>query len=164
MSINIYLAYDEIDNVRELFVEYIKGLNIKINLQKFENELANLPGKYAMPKGRLYLARYNGNLAGCIAFKPVENNKCELKRLYVRSEYRGHKIGMLLIEALIKDAKNLGYDAIRLDTLATLKEAVALYRKAGFSDTKPYYKNKGALYMSLDLQIQSYVNEGKSIV
>lgn len=160
MPVSIYLAYNEIDNVRELFIEYIKGVNIKINLQKFESELANLPGKYRLPKGRLYLARYDGNLAGCVAFKPVEKNKCEIKRLYVRPEYRKHKIGLLLLEELIKDAKDVGYDSIRLGTLANLSQAVSLYRKMGFREIQPFHKNppKDAIYMSLELQIKNNDN------
>lgn len=151
MPINIYLAYDEIDNVKELFNEYLKWFFVNINVEK---ELANLPGKYALPKGRLYLARCDGNLAGCVAIKPVEDNKCEIKRLYVRPEYRGEKIGSLLIEEIIKDAKHIGYHSVRLGTLTTLREAVALYEKKGFYATEPYSKksSKDAIYMALDLR------------
>lgn len=154
LSIKIYLAYDEIENVIELFKEYAKWLGIDLCFQNFDEELKTLPGLYALPKGRLYIARYEGKLAGCAALKPVENNKCEMKRLYVKPEYRGHKIGKILVDKIINDAKNMKYNAMLLDTLTSFKEALALYRQKGFCDTKPYYKNpsENVVYMSLDLQ------------
>ncbi|MEY8351939.1 GNAT family N-acetyltransferase [Lachnospiraceae bacterium 54-53] len=154
MSIKIYPAYNEIDNVRELLKEYARWLEIDLCFQSFDEELKTLPGLYALPKGRLYLARYKDELAGCVALKPVQDNKCEMKRLYVRREYRGHKIGKTLVEKIIDDAKGMDYCAMRLDTLTSLKEAIALYRQKGFCDTEPYYENpsENVIYMSLDLQ------------
>ncbi|HWQ79500.1 MAG TPA: GNAT family N-acetyltransferase [Anaerovoracaceae bacterium] len=154
MSIEIYPAYNELDNVRALFTEYAKWLEVDLCFQSFEEELKTLPGLYALPKGRLYLARYMGELAGCAALKPAEDNNCEMKRLYVRREYRGHKIGKILIEKIIDDAKDMKYNTMKLDTLASLKEAISLYRYKGFYETEPYYENplENAIFMALDLQ------------
>ncbi|MFV0412594.1 MAG: GNAT family N-acetyltransferase, partial [Oscillospiraceae bacterium] len=151
MPIEIYPAYQEIGNVRTLFKEYAAWLGVDLCFQSFEAELQSLPGLYAPPGGRLYLARCEGELAGCAALKPVAENGCELKRLYVRPACRGRKIGRLLLEKMIADAKEMHYSAMRLDTFASLTHAVALYRQAGFCTTEPYYENplENVLYMSL---------------
>lgn len=154
MPIEIYPAYHEIDHVKTLFREYEAWLAVDLRFQGFEAELQGLPGLYAPPGGRLYLARCDGELAGCAALKPVAGNACELKRLYVRPAYRGHKIGKLLVEKLIADAAEMRYSAMRLDTFASLTAAVALYRQKGFCTTEPYYENplENVLYMSLNLK------------
>lgn len=148
---HIKLAYDEIGNVKILFQEYITMLGEDLTFQDYENELKNLPGKYKLPKGRLYTAYFENELAGCIALRPLEGNKCEMKRLYVRPKFRGKKIGKLLANMVIEDAIVLGYKSMLLDTLISLNSAVHLYKSLGFKEIAPYYYNplKDVLYFEL---------------
>jgi ribosomal protein S18 acetylase RimI-like enzyme len=107
--LQIQLAYAELDNVRKLFIEYQVSMGLDLRFQNFEEELALLPGKYALPYGRLYVAIFNGNLAGCIALRAINEKYCEMKRLYVRTQFRKLGIGQALTEKIIDDAKNIGY-------------------------------------------------------
>lgn len=144
----------EIAQARELFLEYEKALGISLCFQNFEQELADLPGHYAPPSGRLLLANYEGQLAGCVALHQLEPGICEMKRLYLRPAARGKGIGRVMVEVLIHEARGIGYHVLRLDTIAPLmKDAVAMYRKMGFREIPPYCENPcdGALYMELDL-------------
>lgn len=154
MNIQIIAATDQIDTVRTLFRQYEAFLGVDLCFQCFEEELRTLPGKYAAPKGRLYLALCDGEPAGCIALRPNDETACEMKRLFVREKFRGLGIGELLAKQLISDAKGIGYQTMRLDTLDTLTSAVALYRKLGFMQTDPYYHNpyEGVVYFELQLQ------------
>ncbi len=139
---------------RELFLEYAKSLNFSLCFQSFDQELAGLPGDYAPPNGRLLLAEYDGQLAGCIALHELGPGICEMKRLYLRPEFRGKGLGRALAEKLIEDARQIGYERMRLDTVEpAMKGAVALYRQLGFREIPPYRENPiaGALYMELDL-------------
>lgn len=145
---------DDMRVARELFVEYGQSLGFSLCFQNFDQEYASLPGKYAPPRGRLLLAEVDGRPAGCIALRPLEEGVCEMKRLYVRPEYRRLKIGRQLAEAIIAEAKEIGYFAMRLDTVEDkMQAAVALYRALGFYDIGAYTANPvpGAKFMQLDL-------------
>lgn len=164
-EIQIVLAYDEIDIIKELFTEYRKMLvetykdvdGVSFCFESFEKELDNLQVKYALPKGRLYIAKYKGEVAGCVGLRYLDNNYCEVKRLYVRKEFRGLGIGRLLMESIIKDGKKLNYDLMVLDTFSALKRAVDLYYKLGFREIEKYYDSpiKNVIYLGLDLKNKS---------
>jgi putative acetyltransferase len=131
----------EIEQARNLFREYQAFLNIDLCFQDFEQELASLPGKYAQPSGAILLARVDGELAGCVAVRPIEGDVCEMKRLYVKDKFRGLAIGKKLAQAIIEKAKQRNYKTMRLDTLERLETAMAIYQKLGFKRIEPYYAN-----------------------
>ena len=144
----------QIAQVRELFLEYAQSLGFSLCFQNFDRELASLPGDYAPPEGRLLLAEYEGQLAGCVALHQLEPGICEMKRLYLRPTVRGKGLGHALADHIITEARQIGYQRIRLDTVEPLmKDAVAMYRKLGFREIAPYRANPiaGALYMELQL-------------
>ena len=145
---------EQIDAVRTLFHEYEAWLGLDLCFQGFEAELAGLPGKYAEPDGRLFLAYSDNKLAGCIGLRKLEDDVSEMKRLFVRYGFRGEHIGVKLIEKLIADAKEIGYSKMRLDTYpAKMGKAVKLYESHGFRPIEPYYDNPydGVLFMELTL-------------
>ena len=145
---------EQISRARELFLEYGHSLSFSLCFQSFDIELAELPGQYAPPDGRLLLAEYDGDLAGCVALHKLEDDICEMKRLYVRPKFRGKGAGRTLADAIIQAARNIGYRRIRLDTVEpVMKDAVAMYRRFGFQEIAPYCANpiEGALYMELIL-------------
>jgi len=146
-------ALPDIERARSLFREYETSLGVDLCFQGFEQELAGLPGAYAPPSGRLLLAVDDGRPAGCIALRPLGADGCEMKRLYVRPEFRGRRVGRLLAERLLAEARAIGYARLRLDTLPSMKEAIPLYRSLGFAEIAPYYANPvpGALFMELAL-------------
>jgi ribosomal protein S18 acetylase RimI-like enzyme len=153
---------DQLALARELFLEYAKALSVDLCFQKFDRELQELPGKYAPPAGRLLLAFYNdelesARLAGCGALRQLSAEICEMKRLYVRPEFRGHRIGRALALALIAAAQEIGYRALRLDTLPEMQEAHKLYRQLGFQEIAAYCSNpvEGVRYLELDLSASS---------
>ncbi len=154
-AINIVSAdnKDDIESARQLFLEYAKSLNFDLCFQGFDEELKNLPGDYSSPEGELLLAYSEGKLAGCIAFRKFENDICEMKRLYLRNEFRGQGIGRQLTVRVINDAKKIGYKKMRLDTLPSMKEAIKLYKDLGFKEINPYRYNpiEGVCYMELEL-------------
>ena len=144
----------QVAQARELFLEYAQSLGMNLCFQNFEQELAGLPGHYAPPDGRLFLAEYERALAGCVALHKWEPGVCEMKRLYLRPSFRGKGLGRVLAEAIIAEARNIGYQRMRLDTIEPImKDAVEMYRKLGFQEIAPYRPNPiaGAMYMELQL-------------
>ncbi len=144
----------EIEQIRELFLEYEKALGVSLCFQGFDKELASLPGCYAPPSGRLLLASYEGQLAGCVALHQLEPEIGEMKRLYLRPSVRGKGLGRTMIDVIVNEARAIGYRRLRLDTIEPLmRDAVALYRRMGFREIPPYCANpfEGALYMELNL-------------
>jgi len=145
---------DQIAQARELFLEYADSLGFSLCFQSFDKELEGLPGDYAPPDGRLLVAEYRGELAGCVALHKLENEICEMKRLYLRPQLRGRGVGRALAEAIIAEARAIGYRKMRLDTVEPVTpNAVAMYRRLGFVEIEPYRANPiaGALYMELTL-------------
>lgn len=145
---------EQMDTVRQLFEEYAAGIGISLCFQNFDQELATLPGKYAPPSGRLMLAFLNEQLAGCIALRAISNDRCEMKRLFVRPSFRGTGLGRVLVEALINEARTIGYKSMLLDTLpGRMDSAIELYKKIGFEEIAPYYENpvENAKFMELKL-------------
>lgn len=142
-----------IEQTRKIFREYQESIETDLCFQKFEEELASLPGKYSLPQGRLYLTFIDDEIVGCVALRPMEDKNCEMKRLYVRPEYRGIGLGRILAEKIINDAKEIGYKKMFLDTLDTMTFAVKLYNKLGFQDSHEYCFNpiEGAIFMELIL-------------
>ena len=144
----------EISTAREIFREYEAWLGLDLCFQGFEDELKNLPGKYAPPQGRLLLASIDETVAGCIALRPLEAGVCEMKRLFVRENFRGEKIGQQLIDGVLAAARGIGCGRMRLDTFPPkMGKAVQLYRAYGFYEIEPYYENPnpGVLFMELKL-------------
>jgi putative acetyltransferase len=145
---------EQVALARELFLEYASWLNLNMCFQDFEQELAELPGHYAAPQGRLLLAFVADQLAGCVALRSLGDGVCEMKRLYLRPAFRGQGRGRQLVAAIIEAAVNIGYARLRLDTLpGKMDQAILLYRSLGFKEIGPYYNNPvpGATYMELDL-------------
>jgi len=145
---------EQISTARELFLEYAHSLGFDLCFQNFDQELAELPGRYAPPDGRLLLAEYDGQTAGCVALRKLEPGICEMKRLYLRPAFRGKGIGRILAQAVIAEARAIGYKYMRLDTVEPeMKDAVGMYRKLGFREIAPYRANPnpGTLYMELVL-------------
>jgi ribosomal protein S18 acetylase RimI-like enzyme len=143
----------DMDAARALFREYAAALGVDLCFQNFAQELADLPGAYAPPRGCLLFAERNGERLGCVALRPLEDYEAtgEVKRLYVRPEARGLGVGRALAQAVIERARALGYRELKLDTLATMHEAQALYASLGFRECEAYYANPlgGTVYMAL---------------
>lgn len=147
-------SLEQIAQVRELFLEYANSLGFSLCFQSFDQELAALPGDYAPPAGRLILATSNGHPAGCVALHELAPEICEMKRLYIRPQFRGKGLGRELAEKVIAEARQIGYKKLRLDTVEPkMQAAVAMYRQLGFREIPPYRPNPidGALYMELQL-------------
>jgi len=145
---------DMLEKVKELFLEYAQSLNVDLCFQNFEEEFKSLPGKYGPPDGLLVLALVDGKAAGCVALRKISETVCEMKRLYVRNQYRGLGIGRRLVNIVIENASKMNYQYIRLDTLPTMKSAQSLYESLGFYDIESYVYNpiEGARYMELKLE------------
>lgn len=146
-----------IEAAREIFREYAASLDVDLAFQDFEQELLDLPGPYAPPRGVLMLALLDGAVAGCCALRPADAvdyaNASEMKRLYVRKAFRGFGLGRQLAEAALDAARQHGYDCVLLDTLSDMEAARALYVELGFEEIPPYYHNPipGAHYLKVDL-------------
>lgn len=171
MEWTICPAYDHAEEIKSLFLEYTDFLlcsepNIAefLKIQNYDHELTHLEEKYGMPKGRLYLAYVGNEVAGCIALRPFDETRCELKRLYVREPFRGNGIAEALVRRLFADAKSIGYDTMLLDTLPFLKGALHLYEKLGFVKIPPYQHSPMAesifLARSLQSDLQPEQNKG----
>ncbi|MEP6742999.1 MAG: GNAT family N-acetyltransferase [bacterium] len=145
---------EEIGSARELFEEYAAWLGINLCFQNFDKELRELPGDYAPPRGRLFLAVNDDEVMGCVALRKIGDGVCEMKRLYLRPEFRGMGLGRTLAETIIESGREIGYRCMRLDTLpGKMDQAIAMYRSLGFQEIAPYYKNpvEGAAFMELTL-------------
>jgi ribosomal protein S18 acetylase RimI-like enzyme len=139
--------------IRELLMEYAKAIEVDLCFQSFDRELAELPGAYAPPTGRLLLASDKTRPAGCVALRRIDDNICEMKRLYVRPEFRGLGLGRHLAEAIIAAARDIGYERMRLDTLGSMREAIALYESLGFRRIEPYYHNPSGCAVFMELRL-----------
>jgi ribosomal protein S18 acetylase RimI-like enzyme len=139
--------------VRGLFEEYARSISIDLAFQDFDEELATLPGAYAPPGGRIWLADRKAEPVGCVAVRPLDEGVCEMKRLYVKPDARGLGVGRLLASAAIDFGRAQGYRVMRLDTLATMTPARTLYRGLGFREVSAYCYNPfaDAVFMELDL-------------
>ena len=160
MGLEIKEGYEYNKEIRELFTEYAdlviagdKSFIEYLKMQHFDQEIEHLEEKYGYPNGRLYIAFYDGNLAGCIGLKELHNEVCEMKRLYVKPEFRGKHIGYSLAKKVIDDAKNIGYKSIVLDTFPFFKSAIEMYKKMGFYEIEQYTDSpmKDPVYLKLDL-------------
>ncbi len=153
--LNIHLAEsaDDIDTVRGLMREYQTRLGIDLCFQGFEAELKGLPGDYAAPGGRLFLATLDGAALGCVALRTLDGSRCEMKRLFVRPAGRGLGVGRALVQRLMDEARAIGYTEMVLDTLPTMTEAQTLYHAFGFRDISPYCVNPipGTRYLGRSL-------------
>lgn len=160
MNIEIIEAYSYKEEIKSLFNEYTEMLirgdsefKNYLELQNYDHETENLEEKYGLPYGRLYIVLYDGNIAGCIGLRKIDNENCEIKRLYVKPQYRGKKIGCLLVKQIISEAKEIGYKHILLDTLPFLETAISIYKKHGFYEIESYNNSPmdNLIYLKYDL-------------
>jgi GNAT superfamily N-acetyltransferase len=143
----------ELDVVRELMRAYADSLPFDLAFQGFDRELAELPGDYAPPRGALLVARIDGRVGGCVALRPFDGDVCEMKRLFVSPAARGRGIGRRLAEAIVDEARRLGYARMRLDTTPGMETAQTLYEQLGFREITPYRHNPidGTRFLELEL-------------
>lgn len=139
----------DLDEIRAMLCEYAEWLQVDLCFQNFEQELADLPGEYRPPRGRLLIA----DGAGCVALRPLDEEICEMKRLYVRPEHRGSGLGRRLVLAIVDQARAIGYRRMRLDTMPKMDRAQGLYASLGFREIAAYRYNPepGARFLELDL-------------
>ncbi len=152
-SPTLTIADADPDEARALFLEYAQALGVDLSYQGFDRELAELPGDYARPAGRLLAARLCDETVGCVALRPAGGEACEMKRLFVRPGHRGLGAGRALTEAAIAGAREAGYTSMRLDTLPQMAAAQAMYETLGFREIEPYYPSPvpGTRFLELDL-------------
>jgi len=146
---------DRVAQARTLLLEYADSLGVDLSFQNFDRELSDFPASYLPPAGALLLASHENRLAGSIALRRLDDGICEMKRLYVRPDYRGKGVGRALALAIIDTAKGMGYGHMRLDTLPGMEDAQRLYRALGFREIAAYYDNPipGTRYLELDLRL-----------
>lgn len=139
--------------IKELFLEYAESLGVDLSFQGFKEELKSLPGKYQEPEGCIVLASVEVAPAGCVALRKINNEICEMKRLYVRSQFRSLGLGKQLTNLIVEKARELGYEYLRLDTLPSMKIAQEMYREMGFYEIEPYIYNpvEGTRYLEKKL-------------
>ncbi len=144
---------ESIAKIRELFAEYWESFGFTPCFQNFDDELAQLPGAYSPPAGRLAIALIDGNVAGCIALRPIDDGSCEMKRLYVRPAFRGTGLGVELVCWLIAQARSIGYKTMFADTMPVMERALAMYERMGFERIDAYAEEAtpGAVYLKLSL-------------
>jgi GNAT superfamily N-acetyltransferase len=154
MSIVRAETAEQLDWVRSLIGEYIASLPVDVSYEHVPEECAALPGEYGPPRGELLLAIVDGRPAGCVALRPIDRETCEMKRVYLRPAWRGKGIGRTMTEAIVEAARRIGYGRMRLDTIPSLKPAVALYRSMGFRVIAPYrtIPSSCAFFMELNLK------------
>ena len=142
---------EDLEHARGLFVEYARSLPFHLSWQNFDEEVATLPGRYAPPSGRLLLAKNGDAFVGCVAMRQIGDGICEMKRLFVQPALRGKGIGKALAQAIIEEARRIGYKHMRLDTV--FEPALSLYRSLGFKEIPPYQHVpiEGVIFMELDL-------------
>jgi ribosomal protein S18 acetylase RimI-like enzyme len=147
-------THQDLDLAGALFKEYAASLDFDLDFQDFNEELHNLPGEYAPPEGRILIGLHSGRPAGCIALRKFSEGICEMKRLYVRPQFRRLGIGRALSEAIIDEARKIGYSLMRLDTVPSMRAARILYESLGFEAISPYRHNpiEGAVFMELALR------------
>ena len=150
------LMHALVDWLRQHYANDIQIINEYFDEKAFSEELELLPGKYAMPDGQLLLARYQGHPAGCVGLRRLDDHSCEMKRLFVSTEFHGRRIGRTLVETLIQNARALGYESMRLDTGIRQTVAQTLYQSVGFQRIHSYYDvsetlAKGLVFMELTL-------------
>lgn len=144
---------EQLESIRAIFSEYAESLGIDLGFQNFESELADLPGKFAAPRGRVLLAHHDQELIGCVAMRPLDDTTCEMKRLYVRPSGRGLRAGRQLATRICDVARDAGYHRIRLDSLPTMQAALELYTSLGFERIPAYVFNPiaGAVFLERNL-------------
>jgi len=154
-----------LETVRTLFREYEASIKVCLCFQGFEEELAGLPGAYARPSGRLLLAFDWDEAVGCGAFRRLESDVCEMKRLFVRPEHQGKAIGAALARALIEQAREAGYSRMRLDTMPSMTRAIKMYRAVGFKEIPAYRFNPvpGSLFFELRLEEARFPQKTRGI-
>lgn len=159
-DIKIVPAYENAQEVEALFSEYTEMLiagdssfREYLDIQHYDEEIKHLEAKYGKPFGRLYLSYCDEEVAGCVGLRKIDEQNCEMKRLYVRPEFRGKQIGNQLVKKIIEDAKEIGYSHMLLDTLPFLGTAIEMYRKYGFYETESYNDSPmgTSIFMKLDL-------------
>lgn len=154
MDIVLASSPTQVESIRALFTEYAESLGFSLCFQGFDKELAELPGAYVAPRGRLLLATVNGESAGCVALRPMADGACELKRLFVRPAFRSTGLGRQLMDRMLVEARAIGYRTMRLDTVVgQMDKAIAMYRRYGFREIAPSgaHPVPGSIYMELDL-------------
>ncbi len=153
MRVREVSAEADLAEVKRLFLAYAQTLGVSLCFQNFDQELVNLPGAYAPPGGCLWLAEFDGIAGGCAALRPLGDQICEMKRLFLEPAFRGTGAGRVLALTVMEKAKSLGYAAIRLDTLPSMARAIELYQSFGFQRIDPYYENPvpGALFLECKL-------------
>jgi GNAT superfamily N-acetyltransferase len=153
MRIRQAITQEEIALARFLFEEYAAWLGVDLSYQGFAAELAGLPGAYAAPRGRLLLAFVGSDVSGCVALRPIGDEVCEMKRLFVRSGFRGQGIGKLLGERIVQEARDIGYRTMRLDTLPSMHAGIRLYEGLGFVRCAAYYETPLAETVFMELKL-----------